>query len=47
MCCKHCGIETEGARADDGRIWPICAERLRDLLVANGIKRPVNEEENE
>ena len=47
MYRKHCGIETEGARADDGHIWPICAECLRYLLVANGIKRPVNEEENE
>jgi hypothetical protein len=40
MYCKHCSIETEGARAEDGRIWPICAERLRDL-------RPVNEKESE
>jgi hypothetical protein len=47
MRCEHCDIETEGARDEDGRIWPICAECLRDLLVANGIKRPVNEEENE
>jgi hypothetical protein len=29
MRCEHCDIETEGARADDGRIWPICAECLR------------------
>lgn len=46
MRCEHCDIETEGARADDGRVWPICGECLRELLAANGIERPINEEAN-